>query len=641
MPLVARRLLWAWLAGATAVAAQRPNLVHVMVDDAGPGDFTCYWADSPVHTPNLDALAAEGMRFTQAYAGGANCAPSRSALMTGRHLGHAYLRSNAGSIAIRDVDVTIAEVLRAAGYATGGYGKWGLGPPGSPGAPERQGFDEFVGYYDQVHAHSHFPGRLYDSGQALLIPENAGFQEPETGLVADSRVHAHGLIFERMRSFIGANAEAGRPFYAWGAWTPPHRKSTLNQREALLGGLYERYDGRPGWDDFDKVQAAYVTWIDRQVGQLLATLRDPNGDGDSADSVLESTLLIVTSDNGGWQSEHEWPRNAETRDGQTVVLRGAKEGYYEGGLRTPMIAYWPGTIRAGSKSNLPVAFYDFLPTFAELAGDPAAAPPGTDGVSFAPTITGRGEQRQRAGLYFEGYRYDPNSTPTRVARMGDWKMIKTPDGVTELYDLAADPSEQTNRASDPTARDQRCRLSEFIDTNHTPIGSHFAVLPPQVGSGSARRDGVMTFGVRPEAGIREWTVDVSGDARSLVGPARDDAGEAIAVYLDDLHTQWTAELCLTLTGGAPPVLTVELAGQSGFVYFRGSLDADRLDPDASTRVRVAAPGVGVSPSSEQLNRDLGAELTVRVFHDGPPGVLRADRLRLVGVKATLGPPAKP
>ena len=215
--------------------AVRPNIIHIMIDDAGLGDFTCYWEQSPVATPHIDRLAAEGMRFTQAYAGAANCAPSRSALMTGRHLGRAFLRCNAGSISIRDKDVTLAEVLQRAGYATGGYGKWGLGPPGSPGAPELQGFDEFVGYYDQVHAHSHFPDRIYDSGKALLIPENAEFQEPETGLVDDRRIPAHQIIFERTCKFIRTNASSGRPFYVWGAWTPPHRKSTMRRAAAAPG----------------------------------------------------------------------------------------------------------------------------------------------------------------------------------------------------------------------------------------------------------------------------------------------------------------------------------------------------------------------------------------------------------------------
>ncbi|QDU91449.1 Arylsulfatase precursor [Pirellulimonas nuda] len=246
-------------AGAASAQPAKPNIVHIMVDDAALGDFTSFWADSPVHTPNLDALAQEGMRFTQAYCGAANCAPSRSALMTGSHLGHAYMRVNSGSVAIRDADVTIAEVLRAAGYATGGYGKWGLGAPGSPGAPELQGFDEFVGYYDQVHAHSHFPDRLYDTGQTLLIPQNTGFHEPETGLVSDARVHAHSIIFDRMKAFVQSNSESETPCYAWGAWTPPHRKSTLNQSAAGPGGVYEPYADNPGWDDFDKIQAGFVT----------------------------------------------------------------------------------------------------------------------------------------------------------------------------------------------------------------------------------------------------------------------------------------------------------------------------------------------------------------------------------------------
>lgn len=628
-------------AGAAIAQPTKPNIIHIMVDDAGLGDLTSFSADSPVHTPNLDTLAQQGMRFTQAYCGAANCAPSRSALMTGCHLGHAYVRVNSGCVAIRDVDVTIAEVLRAAGYATGGYGKWGLGAPGSSGAPERQGFDEFVGYYDQVHAHSHFPDRLYDSGQTLLIPENSGFNEPETGLVSDTRVPAHNVIFNRMKAFVQRNCESKTPFYAWGAWTPPHRRSTLKQSEAAPGGVYDAYADKAGWDDFDRIQAGFITWIDRQVGELKQTLADPNGDGDGADSVLEQTLILFTSDNGGWESSHKWDRNIETRSGQTVDLRGAKEGYYEGGLRTPMIAHWPSKIAPGSHSALPVAFYDYMPTFAELAGLESALPPNVDGVSFAPTLTGLGAQKQRTGLYFEGYAYNPNAAPTQIARVGDWKMIRSGDGSVQLFDLATDPSEIASRAADPAAATVRDQLLGYITANHTPIQTQLSVLPPNIGTGNADRDGVMAFGLRPADQTREWRLVESGDTRSFVGLVRDQTNQTIAVHLDDLHRVYTAEITLEASAAVTSKVTVELVGESGFTYFRGEFDPTSLAVGAPTTVAIALSPAGLSPNPDELASDLGGSLALKVSHGGTRDSLSAQSIRLRGAAPTLTPPQLP
>ncbi|MCA9257592.1 MAG: sulfatase-like hydrolase/transferase [Planctomycetales bacterium] len=603
--------------------AVRPNIIHIMIDDAGLGDFTCYWEQSPVATPHIDRLAAEGMRFTQAYAGAANCAPSRSALMTGRHLGRAFLRCNAGSISIRDKDVTLAEVLQRAGYATGGYGKWGLGPPGSPGAPELQGFDEFVGYYDQVHAHSHFPDRIYDSGKALLIPENAEFQEPETGLVDDRRIPAHQIIFERTCKFIRTNASSGRPFYVWGAWTPPHRKSTMRRAAAAPGQPYARYAEVAEWDDFSKIQAGLVSWVDDQIALLRDTLEDPNDDGDTADSILNDTLILFTSDNGGWQSRHAWDRNIETRHGRTVDIRGAKEGYYEGGLRTPMIAFWPGVVPAGSTSDLPVAFYDYLPTFAELAG--VDAPLGLDGVSFAPTLTGRGPQAQREGLYFEGYAYRPNSRPTQVARIADWKMIRSPDGATELFDLASDPSETTNRFADPAAKTVRTGLDEFMERNHTPMTAHFSVVPPDVGSGNARRDGAMAWGIRPGSVLRDWKA-AGGDVVWLRSGVETGDDQELRVFLDDFHQSYSVDCQFERSDGSTPRVAVDLLGQSGFAYFSGHASTDGLAVGRPQHVQIRLAVSQKSPTQEQLANDLGAGLWLRFTHEGAVGQIRVSEI---------------
>ena len=616
-----------------ATAGDKPNIIHIMIDDAGPGDFTSFWADSPVHTPNIDQLAADGVRFTRAYAGAANCAPSRSALLTGRHAGHTYMRVNSGSNSLRDADLTVAEMLRDAGYATGGYGKWGLGAPGTPGAPERQGFDEFVGYYDQVHAHYHFPDRLYDAGNPLLIPENDGFNEPETGLVSDARVHAHGVIFDRMQQFVRTHSQSGTPFYAWGAWTPPHRRSTLNQSTAQPGGIYDQYASEPGWNDFDKIQAAFVTWVDDQVGQLRATLADPNGDGDTSDSVAENTLIIFTSDNGGWQSAHNWDRNIETRGGQTVDLRGAKEAYFEGGLRTPMIAAWPGTIAGGNDSDTPVAFYDYLATFAELSG--AESVPANDGVSFAPTLTGQGQQQQREGLYFEGYAYNPNSTPTQIARMGDWKIIRK-GGNIQIFDLAADPSETTNRFNDPAVAEVQEQLIGYLLRQRLPITSQLAVIPPNVGTSNAARDGEIAQGIRPAAQPRDWEISGTGDAQDFAGTVLDQ-GQPIDLYLDDLHMVYELQLDVTRSGEESPLVDVSLVGQSGFTYYTAAIDVSQIAAGSTSTVDVLLEYVEASPSQGDLAGDLGDPLTLKLAHAGETGEVQIANMTLTGQQPALLP----
>ena len=227
------------------VGGKRPNILYIMVDDAGTGDFQSYNPQTPVLTPNIVKLASRGMRFTNAYTPGVVCGPTRSALMTGYHLGHAYMRGNFNSACIHPDDVTIPEVMKTAGYATGGWGKWGIGSPGTPTAPELKGFDEFFGYYHQVHAHDHYPDRLYLNGQTYLIPENAGAPNPSSGLIDDKYTHQQSIIFTRMKQFVKTNAINGTPFFAYGTWTLPHNDSTIPQSEAKPGGMFALYADKP------------------------------------------------------------------------------------------------------------------------------------------------------------------------------------------------------------------------------------------------------------------------------------------------------------------------------------------------------------------------------------------------------------
>ncbi|MBD3177121.1 MAG: sulfatase-like hydrolase/transferase [Armatimonadia bacterium] len=378
-------------------------------------------------TPTIDRMAAEGMRFTQLLAGGPVCAPTRSCLMTGQHLGHTSVRANGGGQALREDDVTVARCLRDAGYATGGYGKWGLGDRGTTGVPERHGFDEFYGYYHQVHAHSYYPRYLLRNSRKEVLPGNTGdFHEGET--------FSHYRIVEEGASFIRRSAH--RPFYCYLPWTPPH-------------GLWGIPEDEPGWLQFKderwnagyqrrpqdaRVYAAMVSMVDRQVGELLGLL-DELG-------IADNTLVLFTGDNGGqdYFSNEAHPRgffapNVDPRTGQ--AFRGEKGHLYEGGLRIPAIAWWPGQIPAGTVSDHLCYFPDLMATLCELTGASPAG--GTDGLSIAPTLLG-GRQRCHEYLYWE-------FGGARAARMGDWKAISPEESAPiELYDLAADPGETDDLA---------------------------------------------------------------------------------------------------------------------------------------------------------------------------------------------------
>ena len=594
-----------------ALAAEKPNIVFIMIDDAGLGDFTSYAANSPVKTPNIDALAASGMKFTNAYAPANVCAPSRASLLTGLHQGHAPVRGNFNTAHIFDKDTTLGEVLKSAGYATGGYGKWGLGSPGTTGAPERQGFDEFVGYYHQVHAHSHYPDRLYDSGNTLLIPENSNFNEPETGLVSNSREHAHSVIFERMKSFMQSKAEAEQPFFAYGAWTPPHRKSTLPLAEADPGGSYEQYANVPGWSEFDKIQAGFISWVDDQVGQVVQQVNDLG--------IADDTLIIFTTDHGGWESSLDWDRNTETVSGQDVVLRGSKGSLNEGGLRVPFIASWANHIQPGTQTDLLTYFPDMMATFAELAGAESALPQ-HDGVSIVPTLTGLGTQTARNAIYFE----DPsNSNPTgtfaQAVRMDQWKAIRTANGSFQLYDLSTDPTESNNVAGiNPGVVAQ---ITALMNANHVQMRPQLNVDPPNVGTGNAAKDGIIALGIRPGLASvnRNWSLNESGDAELLSGLIRDESDTPVELYLDDLEQALEVSMNVHRIGSASPTLEVELLGNSGFLYLTGSYDTSNQAVGSTQEVTLELALRAATPSANTLAADLGQGLTLRIVHAGSAG----------------------
>jgi len=301
-------------------AANKPNIIFIVVDDMGWADLGCY-GSRQIKTPNIDQMAAEGVRFTDAYSGCTVCAPARSVLMTGLHMGHTSVRGNTGGIPLRDEDVTIAEVLKRAGYATGGFGKWGLGDVQTPGVPEKHGFDEFFGYYHQVHAHDYWTQYLWRNSQKVPMSGEKGSVERYT----------HNRIFEQMLKFIRQNQD--KPFFCYAPWTPPHGQYQIPESDPA----WQMYKDK-SWPRDAKVVAAMDTMIDRHVGELIDLLRELEIDE------RERTIVFFCSDNGA----------AKRFDGvldSSGPLRGFKRSMYEGGIRVPLIARWPGKTKGGTVSE--------------------------------------------------------------------------------------------------------------------------------------------------------------------------------------------------------------------------------------------------------------------------------------------------
>lgn len=421
-----------------------PNIVWIMADDMAWGDLGCY-GQKIIRTPNIDRLAREGMRFTDAYAGCTVCAPSRSVLLTGLHTGHTPVRSNPGGVFLLDAETTIGEVLRPAGYTSGCFGKWGLGDIGTEGVPWKQGFDEFFGYLHQAHAHYYYPPYLYANEKQYPLPANLG---QKLG------AHAHDLIAERTLDFIRKNQS--NPFFCYAAWTMPHWEPQAPE------GAADPYRGKfsPEYEYEDKggrlnpqkdtyaTYAGMVSRVDEGVGQILRLLEEMG--------IADNTIVFFTSDNGG-HSRQSFDR--ENRLDNYGPFRGHKTTMYEGGLRVPMIARWPSHIPAGAVSDFPWMFQDALPTFAELAG--AEAPRNLDGMSIVPTLLGR-QQKPHEYLYWENPPFNAArmefrpGLPPQALRMGEWKVVRPAlDAPLELYNLKNDPGEQTNLAAKETAVLQR------------------------------------------------------------------------------------------------------------------------------------------------------------------------------------------
>lgn len=448
-------------------AKKTPNVIFILADDLGIGDVTPY-GQKLIKTPNLDRMAQEGMKFNQCYSGTAVSAPSRASLITGMHTGHTHIRGNMkasetgdpeGQAPMPEGTYTMAQMFKNAGYATGCFGKWGLGYPGSESDPTKVGFDSFVGYNCQTLAHDYYPDHLWDGTTRVELTEN--YDQAETTYSAD-------LIHSRAMDFIREKGEKGEPFFAFLSYTLPHAELVLPH-----DSVYQEYcslipaaDDKAWAEENPERRGAYgaterplasfasmVTRLDSYVGDVMNQLKEMGID--------DNTLVIFTSDNG---PHREGGANPDYFDSYGPY-RGIKRDLYEGGIRMPFIAWYPGTVAAGSQSDHLTAFWDMMPTFAQLAGSTDSIT--TDGISIVPTLLGTGGQAEHPYLYWEFHEQGGK----QAMRLGDWKGVRLNVGepgqtTFELYNLAEDIHEDNNVAEGNP--EVVARISELMDSVRTP-----------------------------------------------------------------------------------------------------------------------------------------------------------------------------
>ncbi len=422
--------------GKPSEPALPPNIIFILADDLGYGDLGAY-GQQLIETPYLDAMAAEGMRFTQHYAGSTVCAPSRCVLLTGRHTGHAAIRGN-GSPPLPDEEVTLAELLKRAGYRTGVVGKWGLGGPGTSGHPLRQGFDYFFGFLSQIRAHNYYPDYVWEDSTRVDLPNQVviadrGYAKGMGSAATRREVYIHDRFSEKALDFVESSANG--PFFLYLAYTIPHANNEfwLTSDHGMEVPDYGRYADRD-WPEAQRGTAAMISRLDRDVGRLFQLLKEKGID--------RQTIVFFSSDNGPHAEGNNQPDFFDSNG----PFRGIKRDLYEGGIRVPLLVRWPGVIPPGTESDRPSAFWDFLPTACALAD--VETPPATDGLSLLPTLQGQ-EAPAHPFLYWEFFEQGGR----QALRMDDWKAVRygvneQPDAPIELYDLQADPGETRNVAQE-------------------------------------------------------------------------------------------------------------------------------------------------------------------------------------------------
>lgn len=403
---------------------RKPNIIFILADDLGYGDLGCY-GQQTIQTPHIDAMAREGSRFTQCYAGSTVCAPSRCALMTGLHTGHGRVRGNK-RVPLQPQDTTVAEILKTAGYHTALIGKWGLGEPDSTGIPNRKGFDYFFGYLNQHHAHNYYPEYLWKNEEKFPLVGNV-CRDDDPIISVERAQYSHDLFAEDALRYVEEHQDD--PFFLYLALTIPHANNERGNKEGVGMEVPDYGDyADQDWAIGQKGHAAMISRMDRDVGRLLDKLREL--------SIAENTLVIFTSDNGPHKEGGADPEFFNSRGG----LRGIKRDLYEGGIRVPAIAWWPESIEAKTESDQPWTFWDFLPTAAELAG--AETPTHLDGISMVPALRGSDLDRKEP-LYWEFH----ERGFSQALRWGPWKAVRPKqDQPIELYNLVEDRSESNNVA---------------------------------------------------------------------------------------------------------------------------------------------------------------------------------------------------
>lgn len=418
-----------------------PNIVYILADDLGYGDISCY-GQQKFSTPNIDRLARDGMLFTQHYTGCTVSAPSRSSLMTGMHTGHTPIRGNKGwkpegQWPLPSEAFTIGEMLKTSGYVTGAFGKWGLGYIETEGDPNKQGIDEFYGYNCQGLAHNYYPGHLWHNHEKIILHEN---DSGKTGAYSADLIHKAAIRF--------METNRNKPFFLFYPTTIPHAELIAEEEYMkMFRGKFEpekSYKGTDSGPDFrmgpyssqpesHAAFAAMIKQLDDYVGEILAKLSELE--------IEDNTIVFFASDNGPHLEGGADPDYFNSNGN----LRGYKRDLYEGGIRTPFLVKWPGKIREGSITNHISAFWDLMPTISEIIE--AEIPENIDGISFLPTLLGKGKQKEHDYLFWEFHEQGGKM----AVRMGNWKAVKLninkiPQGKTELYDLSSDTGETNNIA---------------------------------------------------------------------------------------------------------------------------------------------------------------------------------------------------
>ena len=435
-----------------------PNIIYILADDLGYGDLGCY-GQQTLRTPRIDAMAKEGMRFTQHYAGSTICAPSRCVLLTGYHTGHARIRGNDRSL-LRPWDTTVAQLLKKAGYQTGCMGKWGVGHPPPLNNPAQHGFDDFYGYINMYHAHNFYPEWLVENGRRVPLRNriHPEYRDPEDrqgwGVAYQKVDYAPDHILDRAVRFLEANRN--RRFFLYLPLNQPHANNEAGNDARSPGhGLETPHTAEfeeQSWPESEKGFATMIGQIDQTVGKILDTV--------TRLGLREETLVFFSSDNGPHQEGNHLMEFFDSNGS----LRGMKRDLYEGGIRVPLIAWWPGHVAANAQNDLLSGFQDIFPTLAEAAG---IAYPNTDGLSLLPTLLGEPGQRHHDSLYWETH----ERHGIRALRKGFWKAIqhhflREPEGSVELYDLSIDPKESKNIASDHAIITSE--LKRLMDLAHEP-----------------------------------------------------------------------------------------------------------------------------------------------------------------------------